>query len=74
MYGREHVRPSEVPVPGLPRHDPLASSGMAGRRRSRLMLGWVLGILLWLFIAVLCAVMLLGMWTIVRKLVQRLRR
>jgi TRAP-type C4-dicarboxylate transport system permease small subunit len=32
------------------------------------MLGWVLGILVWLFIAVLCAVMLLGVWTIVQKL------
>jgi len=32
------------------------------------MLGWVLGILVWLFIAVLCAVMLLGAWTIIQKL------
>ncbi len=32
------------------------------------MLGWVLGILVWLFIAVLCAVMLLGAWTILQKL------
>lgn len=38
------------------------------------MLGWVLGILLWLFIAVLAAVMLLGMWTIIRNLVRRMRR
>ena len=37
------------------------------------MLGWVLGILLWLFIAVLCGVMLLGMWTIIQKLVRRMR-
>lgn len=31
------------------------------------MLGWVLGILVWLYIAVLCAVMLLGVWSLVRK-------
>lgn len=38
------------------------------------MLGWVLGALLWLFIAVLAAVMLLGIWTIIQKLVKRSRR
>ena len=38
------------------------------------MLGWVLGILVWLFVAVLCAVMLLGMWTIIQNLVRRIRR
>jgi len=37
-------------------------------------IGWVLGILLWLFIAVVCAVMLFGAWTIIQKVVRRARR
>ncbi len=31
------------------------------------MIGWVLGILVWVYIAVLLGVMVLGVWSIIKK-------
>lgn len=66
-YRRGHGLRFVLPGSG-PACNPLRGPTQIGRRGDSLMLGWVLGILVWLFIAVLCAVMLLGAWTIIQKL------